>query len=143
MVRRIVAEVSRSDTTEFELQQGAFRLYLKRRPRGLTHGEAVVPAGSQIPGPTTLVRVLAPLTGIFYRAASPSVPPYVEVGDWVEPTTVVGLIETMKVFNEITADAAGRVANIDAQAGQLVHAGDSLLSIEPGDRPDGAPEGVS
>lgn len=141
VVRRIVTEVSRSDATEFELSQGTFRLLLKRRPRA-----AVIPAA---PAPNRQIDesssklVVAPLTGIFYRSASPTAPPYVEEGDWVEPQTVVGLIETMKVFNEVTADVAGRIVAIRVQAGQLVHAGDPLLSVEPAEAPARAPEGMS
>jgi acetyl-CoA carboxylase biotin carboxyl carrier protein len=142
-VRRIVAEVTRSDATEFELRQGAFRVRLKRQP-----GAGLAPSATRLEDRTEQAhtarqRVLAPLTGIFYRSPNPTAPPYVEVGDWVEPATVIGLIETMKVFNEVTADASGRITAFLADSGQLVHAGDGLLSIEPGERPDGGPGVVS
>jgi acetyl-CoA carboxylase biotin carboxyl carrier protein len=61
-------------------------------------------------------------------------------GDWVEVDAVIGLIETMKVFNEVTADRAGRVAAFPVQSGQLVHAGDTLVTLEPADRSAASPE---
>lgn len=140
-VRRIVAEVARSDATELELSHGSFRLRLRRRPE--LAAEAGLPAEPRPEGSSsTLVKVAAPLTGIFYRAPSPTAAPYVEEGDWVEPQTVIGLIETMKVFNEVTADVFGRVVAFHAQSGELVHAGEPLLSVEPAQRPHGAPTGA-
>ena len=55
-------------------------------------------------------------------------------GDWVTAETVVGLVETMKIFNEVTADVSGRIVGFRAENGQLVHAGDALVLIEPGER---------
>jgi acetyl-CoA carboxylase biotin carboxyl carrier protein len=74
--------------------------------------------------------LVAPLTGVFYRAASPGAPPFANVGDTVEAGTVVALIETMKIFNEVLAERGGRIAAILAESGQLVHAGDALMMIE-------------
>ena len=56
-------------------------------------------------------------------------------GDWVDGGQTVGLIETMKIFNEVTADQAGRIERILVQNGQLVHAGDALMMLVPGERP--------
>jgi acetyl-CoA carboxylase biotin carboxyl carrier protein len=59
---------------------------------------------------------------------------YVNEGDWVDADAVIGLVETMKIFNEVTADVSGRIVRFAAEAGQLVHAGDALVLIEPGER---------
>jgi acetyl-CoA carboxylase biotin carboxyl carrier protein len=74
------------------------------------------------------------MTGIFYRSPSPDARAYVEVGDEVSEGQTVGLIEAMKVFSEIPADATGRVVRILAETGKLVTQGDVLMLI----RPDGA-----
>ena len=137
-VRRILEHVQASDATEVELSHGQFRLRLRRRPalRAVTP-DAHAPADLPVIDADAIV---APLTGVFYRAASPADPPYVDVGDAVQPDTVVGLIETMKIFNEVLAERAGRIADILVQSGQLVHAGDAVMTVaddatEPGGQP--------
>lgn len=77
-------------------------------------------------GPT----IVAPLAGIFYRAASPGAEPFVREGDEIAPGQPVGLIEAMKVFNEVRADRGGRVVRFLVDNGQLVRAGDPLLELE-------------
>jgi acetyl-CoA carboxylase biotin carboxyl carrier protein len=75
--------------------------------------------------------VVAPLTGVFYGAPSPGAAPYVAVGSEVVVGQVIGLIEAMKLFNEIKSDAAGRVVRIHAAEGALVRAKEPLIEIEP------------
>jgi acetyl-CoA carboxylase biotin carboxyl carrier protein len=74
---------------------------------------------------------VAPLTGVFYPAPSPSSPPYVQIGDAVQAGQIVCIVEAMKVFNEITAEIAGTVKSVQAQSGQLVHAGEALIRVQP------------
>lgn len=128
-VRRVLEYARASDATEIQIESGALRLRLVRRP-----GAGLVVAPVDAPGASDLsvegAPQAAPLTGVFYRAPSPTAPPYVEVGDRVEPGMVVGLIETMKIYNEVLAERRGRVTAILAEAGQLVHAGDTLMTID-------------
>ena len=127
-VRRILQHVDASDATEVELARGTFRLRIKRRPgaRLVPAAQVVAPGGAAEAG----VAVPAPLTGVFYRAPAPGTPPYVSEGDPVQPDTVVGLIETMKIFNEVLAERRGVVLTILAESGQLVQAGDRLMLID-------------
>lgn len=76
------------------------------------------------------IPVSSPMTGVYYGSPSPSSPPFVKEGDSVFAGQVVGLIEAMKVFNEIVAPTSGTVRNILAQNGQIVQPGDPLLYIE-------------
>ena len=76
-------------------------------------------------------RVNAPLTGIYYAAPSPGATPYVAVGDHVAVGQIIGLIEAMKLFNEIKSDLAGRVARICVDSGALVKAKQPLIEVEP------------
>jgi acetyl-CoA carboxylase biotin carboxyl carrier protein len=73
--------------------------------------------------------VTSPMTGIYYSAPSPGAPPFCKQGDTVNAGQVVGLIEAMKVFNEITAPTSGTVTAIKAENGQLVQPGDPLIYI--------------
>jgi acetyl-CoA carboxylase biotin carboxyl carrier protein len=75
--------------------------------------------------------VKAPLTGIFYSAPSPASPPYITVGQRIKVGDVIGLIEAMKLFNEIKSDQAGRVVRMVAESGKLVKAKQPLIEVEP------------
>jgi acetyl-CoA carboxylase biotin carboxyl carrier protein len=71
--------------------------------------------GTQEPGAQErdgLRAVRAPLPGTFYRAPMPGAPPFVEVGRRVEPDTVVGIVETMKLMNSVPSGVSGTVAEI-------------------------------
>jgi acetyl-CoA carboxylase biotin carboxyl carrier protein len=74
--------------------------------------------------------VPSPLVGIFYRASSPTASAFVEIGDTVEAGQVIGVVEAMKVFNEIVTDHAGTVTAIPAENGKLVQAGQPLVVLE-------------
>jgi acetyl-CoA carboxylase biotin carboxyl carrier protein len=87
--------------------------------------ETVPRAGPQVK------RVTAPLTGVFYRAASPDADPFVAVGDRVGAGDVICILEAMKLFNEIQSDYAGTVARILPENGELVSQGADLFWIEP------------
>jgi len=128
-VRRVLEHVRASDATQVEVAADGFRLRLVRRPgRGAVAVEARTVASVDLTADGT--PLAAPLTGVFYRAATPGAPPFVAVGDQVAAGAVVGLIETMKIFNEVLAERGGRIAAILAESGQLVHAGDVLMMIE-------------
>jgi len=77
-----------------------------------------------------LLRVEAPLMGVFYRSPDRDAPPFIEVGDIVEVGQVIGLIEAMKVFSEVPSEVAGRVLDIPARSGALVQPGDPLVILE-------------
>ncbi len=74
--------------------------------------------------------ITAPLTGIFYRSGSPQAPAFVQVGSAVSQGDVIGLIEAMKLFNEVRSTVSGRVKRIAAENGQLVRAHQALIELE-------------
>jgi acetyl-CoA carboxylase biotin carboxyl carrier protein len=76
-----------------------------------------------------LVAVRAPLPGTFYRAPRPGAAPFVEVGSRVDPDTVVGIMETMKLMNSVTAGVAGVVAEICLANAEFAAHGATLLRI--------------
>lgn len=75
--------------------------------------------------------VKAPMVGTFYRASSPGAAPFIEIGDRVQPDTVVCIIEVMKLMNTIHAEAAGIVREIRVENSQPVEFGQVLIVIEP------------
>lgn len=78
-----------------------------------------------------LVEVKSPLLGVFYRAPKPGEPSFVEVGDRVEPDTIIGIVEVMKLMNSARAGVSGTVVEILGQNGELVEHGEVLLLVKP------------
>jgi len=74
--------------------------------------------------------VTAPLVGTFYRASSPGAQPFVKEGSAVKKGDVLGIIEAMKVFNNIESDYNGRVVGILTENGQPVEFGKPLFVID-------------
>ena len=75
-------------------------------------------------------QVLSPLPGTFYRRPAPDQPPYKEEGDSVTAGDVIGLVEVMKSFHEVKADAGGKVTKFLVENEGAVTAGQALVDIE-------------
>ena len=88
------------------------------------------PAKAAAPSAPRGTAITSPMTGIYYSAPSPGAEDFVAEGSTVSAGETIGLIEAMKVFNEIPATASGKVVSIAAENGQLVHPGDALLYVE-------------
>ncbi len=78
-----------------------------------------------------VTRVESPMVGVFFRAASPGTPPFVDVGDTVVPGQTLCILEAMKLFNELKAESAGVVRTIHVENAQPVEYGQLLFEIEP------------
>jgi len=142
-VLRIVELVKTTRFTEFRLKVGEAEVHLRRaggsapEAESVAFGERVVPAQSMpqadperhFPPGSVLVR--APMVGTFYRAPAPDAPPFVEVGQRVEPEQTLCIIEVMKLMNTIAAEARGVVNEILAGNGKLVEPGQVLMVIRP------------
>lgn len=74
--------------------------------------------------------VITPLPGTFYRKASPGSDNFVEVGAQVTADTVIGLIEVMKQFSELTAGAAGRVSAFLVEDGDPIEPGQVIATLD-------------
>ena len=81
---------------------------------------------------TKRVEVRAPMSGVFYRRPAPDQPAYVEVGDRVKKKQVLGLLETMKVFQKIKSPANGTVAEIVPESESPLKDEDLIFVIETG-----------
>lgn len=147
--------------SEFRLKVGDIEIELRRRPgTGSSPGTAasppaVAPAASAPSTPSGAVPpsavaaatrgaasaaptwppgsivVRAPMVGTFYRSPEPGAPPFVEVGQAVEPDTTVCIIEVMKLMNSIPAGARGVVAQIFVENGAPVETQAPLIVIDP------------
>ncbi len=76
-----------------------------------------------------LFKITSPIVGTFYRSPSPDKPSYIEVGDKVSDSSVVCIVEAMKLMNEIQAETSGEVVKIYVENGQPVEYGQPLFGI--------------
>jgi acetyl-CoA carboxylase biotin carboxyl carrier protein len=119
---------------EAEIEQDGLRIGFGRIPPEAQAAAAPYPAiGAPIratadPEPAG-TPVTSPTGGVFYNAPSPGAKPFVEVGSTVQPGDVIGLIEAMKVFNEISSHVGGTVLATPAANGQVVSTGDVLIVV--------------
>jgi acetyl-CoA carboxylase biotin carboxyl carrier protein len=154
IIDRLAVVADGSGLAEVELSAGGTRVVV--RSRSAVQGSHVVMASAAAPQGTASAApvplptgtksapaapassaassgsvVNAPLTGIFYAASSPGAAPLISVGSIVAVGQPIGLIEAMKLFNEIKSDKAGRVVRIIAQDGLLVKAKTPIIELEP------------
>ena len=114
---------------ELEIRIGSERVSLKRAGMASTRGAAGVPAAAKPDEPPGhLVR--APLAGTFFATPKPGDPAFVQVGQQIREGDLVGLVEAMKVFNEVLSDVDGRVARVLVRSGDGVAAGQPLLRVD-------------
>lgn len=123
-VKKLIEMMEESDISEIEIKEGEDAVRITRRgavvPMPVPAPAAVAPAAAAVPAPAAtetpvtegghLVR--APMVGTFYRAPSPSSPPFVEIGDRVSEGETLCIIESMKMMNHIKADRSGRLEAI-------------------------------
>ena len=148
-IKTIVKLMAENDLTEFKVEAEAYNLCIKRGPTAVVATTAPVmavpapavapvatpaaPAAAAAPAteaaaPTETID--APLVGTFYRAASPDAAAFVKVGDRINADTVIGIIEAMKVMNEIKAEKSGVIKEVLVENGQPVEFGQPLFVIE-------------
>ena len=151
LIDKLAGLLERTELNELEVQVGSTGLVL-RKPSALASvtqvavatgagpvaapvdGAAASPSGgAATDGAMAPARpaVMAPLSGIWYGSPAPGSAPYVTVGGEVAVGQVIGLIEAMKLFNEIKSDRAGRVTRIHPESGKLVRAKQPLIEVEP------------
>ena len=146
-IKELLDLIQAHDLAEFELEDGGFKLRVKRGgPHIVTH---VVPAAAPVPpvavaaaapaasaaAPTEvdegaqLAIVKSPIVGTFYRSAEPGAAAFVKVGDTVKKGQVLCIIEAMKLMNEIDSEYEGEITNIYVENGQPVQYGERIFAI--------------
>ena len=146
----LIDKFEQSRLTRMEIQDGNFSLKLENKPAAVTvtaatdavpvaaaapasveNPERGTAAESAAPASDHLVKVKAPLVGVFYAAPSPEQPPYVNIGDKVEEGQVLCLVEAMKMMNELKSPVDGIVKSIGGSNGELVEFHQILFEVEP------------
>lgn len=134
LVVELLQRLGGEGVQELEVRRGSLRVRVSKD--GARHGaHALAPIASaggaaEAPARTDYATVNAPLTGLFYRSPSPQAPAFIQVGSHVDQGDVIGLIEAMKLFNEIRSTASGKVRRIIVENGQLVRAHQPIIELE-------------
>ncbi|MGI6007723.1 MAG: acetyl-CoA carboxylase biotin carboxyl carrier protein [Ruminococcus sp.] len=134
---RLIETVSKSSLTEFEYSEGDVKLILKAGTA------APAPAAPRAPKQPAVENegeeegfvddgtwIKSPLVGTFYSAPAEDAEPFVQVGDTVKKGQVLGIIETMKLMNEIESDRDGVITEIVIENEQVVEFGQLLFRVE-------------
>ncbi len=152
-LKQLIKLMVDNDLTELDIQAEGGPVKLRRNSQG-GGGVQFVPAGPQVVhaaaapmapghhpsaelpdatdgGDDGTVTIDSPMVGSFYSASSPDAKAFANVGDHVDPDTVVCIVEAMKVFNEIKAETSGTIQKVLVEDGQAVEFGQPLFSIKP------------
>jgi acetyl-CoA carboxylase biotin carboxyl carrier protein len=134
LVQSLAAVMRQSSITELDLDLGDVSVRLRRPTSNHNGGERRLENQSSAPTEPDPPEVLitAPMIGTFYAAATPGAQPFVAEGDEVYVGQTIGIIEAMKIMNEIAADRAGVVEAILVGNGQPVEYGSPLMRLGAG-----------
>lgn len=126
----LLEKIQGTKISEIEVTLGELTLGVKRRTSTAVNPAAAAAAPEPAAKPSNTVSVDSPIAGVFYASPSPTEPAYVTVGDHVSAGQVVGLVEAMKVFNEVQSAHAGSVVSV-VDTGTEVQKGAVLVEIDP------------
>lgn len=142
-VKKLIELLETSDIAEIEIKEGEEAVRISRASR-IQPAIAMPAPAAAAPPPATKAEsepeppapaaetgelVVSPMVGTFYRAPAPSSPPYVEVGQQVKEGDVIGIVEAMKMMNQIESEFSGVVAAILVEDGKPVEFGQPLVRI--------------
>jgi acetyl-CoA carboxylase biotin carboxyl carrier protein len=148
-IRELIQLAMETGVAELEVQRGENRVRIRTRfgsdasvaipqPVGTDSGSTTAvpaaPAKAEVPASReadSLVYVKSPIVGTYYDCPSPGAPAFVRIGEHVTPGKVLCIIESMKLMNEIEADAAGAIESKLVENGQPVEYGEALFGIRP------------
>lgn len=149
-IREFIKLVTETGVAELEVQRGDNRVRIRRATAEVrefavpvdrapdksaesasAHPPHQKPAPPAPPPEKEVVMVKSPIVGTFYESASPGTPPFVRVGETVQPGKVLCIIESMKLMNEIEAEIGGVIVSKLVPNGQPVEYGEALFGIRP------------
>ena len=147
LIKKLVKIVDTSEITDLEVEENGLRIKVAKKIRGMqaiAQPQVIsqaIPATEQPAAKSTeqspktetqenLHEIRSPIVGTFYRAPAPDADAYVNIGDDVEPGTVLCIVEAMKLMNEIEADVSGKIVKILVESGKPVEYNQPLFLIQ-------------
>jgi acetyl-CoA carboxylase biotin carboxyl carrier protein len=152
-IKQLIELMQRSDLTEFAVEEEGFKIKIARAsnsaaapavtyaPAPVAAAPAPAPAAAPSAAPVPaapagdeagIIYVKSPMVGTFYKAASPESKPFAEIGTKITETSVVCIIEAMKIMNEIQAEVKGTIVEILVENGSPVEYGQKLFKVKQG-----------
>jgi acetyl-CoA carboxylase biotin carboxyl carrier protein len=148
-IKKLIDLLEESNLAELEIKEGEETVRLSRIPKGMVpampaaapvqHQVRVEPPPQAAPAAASAPAaekampeghvVTAPMVGTFYSSSNPEAPPFVKVGQKVKAGDTLGIIEAMKMFNQIEADVAGTVLAVLVSNGQPVEFDEPMFVI--------------
>ena len=151
-IRELIQLTTDTGIDELEVQRGDNRVRIRRSVAGqqqVVYAQPAAPPPPRLETPAApaaasapakeapkepgvdpnVVLVRSPIVGTFYEASAPGSPPFVRVGERVQPGKVLCIIESMKLMNEIEAEVSGIVESKLVMNGQPVEYGEALFAI--------------
>jgi len=148
-IKKLIDLLEESNLAELEIKEGEETVRLSRIPKGAVtampaaapvHQVRVEPQAPALPAPAAPSAstekalpeghvVTAPMVGTFYASSNPEAPPFVKVGQKVKAGDTLGIIEAMKMFNQIESDVSGTVLAVLVESGQPVEFDEPMFVI--------------
>ncbi|MGI6501964.1 MAG: acetyl-CoA carboxylase biotin carboxyl carrier protein [Anaerostipes sp.] len=140
-MKKLIQMVSESGVDRFEYKDDKFSVKIgKNETKVISGAVSVAPALQAAPQRVDVAEakepelegtpVTAPLVGTFYEAPSEGADPFVKVGDKVEAGQVIGIVEAMKLMNEVESEVSGTVVAVVAKNGEMVEYGQPLILVK-------------
>jgi acetyl-CoA carboxylase biotin carboxyl carrier protein len=140
--RELIKRLEGSTVQRLNIEAGGYKIEIERGQTVTVAAPAATAAAGSAPAVAPAAaaeaaeqdgryKVVSPLVGTFYRSAQPGAKPFVEEGDMVDAGAVVGIVEAMKIMNQVKTERAGRVVEIAASDGDWVEFQQVLVYIEP------------
>ncbi len=143
-IREMINLMNENGLMELEIEKEGMRIRLKKTGAGVVAEPIVVERqpvamearkpSAELPAPEKQVKTVeikAPMVGTFYRAPSPESPPFVEIGQTIEPGQVICIVEAMKLMNEIKSEIRGKISEIIVENAEPVEFGQPMFIVEP------------
>lgn len=145
-IKQLIDIVNSSDLQETIIEEGEFKITLKRSSaapltlapvtaapalQAVTQAFQAAPSPAKAEPTSDLVESRSPIVGTFYQSSSPDSPPFVAINDTIKKGDVLCIIEAMKLMNEIEAEVSGTIVEILVENGQAVEYDQPLFRIKP------------
>jgi acetyl-CoA carboxylase biotin carboxyl carrier protein len=156
-IQELIKMINKSNIGEVSIEEKGFKLTIKQKEEPvqqiITAPMSAQPVAAAAPAPaapvpaaaaapekparpaeppvSNIVLIKSPMIGTFYRSPSPDKPSFINIGDEVEPGSVVCIIEAMKLFNEIESEVKGRIVKVLVEDASPVEYDQPLFQVEP------------